>query len=109
MSENRKGYNNFRRIAACRNTGKKVSCAATNAIDVERRSLFTNPVATDRQTFADAGVRYSSVWFDSNDHYVTRVTATTAVMPVITNGYQPDRKICNDRCLECLSGSRARF
>lgn len=39
----------------------------------------------------DAGVRYSSVWFDSNDHYVTRVTAMTAVMPVITNGYQPDR------------------
>lgn len=38
----------------------------------------------------DAGVRYSSR-FDSNDHYVTRVTAMTAVMPVIINGYLPVR------------------
>ncbi len=32
MSEYRKGYNNFRLIAACRSTGKKVSCVATNTI-----------------------------------------------------------------------------
>lgn len=39
----------------------------------------------------DAGVRYSSVWFDSTTITLLRVTAMTAVMPVIINGYLPVR------------------
>ncbi len=34
--------------------------------------LPANPLAVNPETLCqDAGVRYSSVWFDSNDHYVT--------------------------------------
>ena len=32
-------------------------------------------------------MRYSSVWFDSNDHYVTPGNGDDSVMPVIINGY----------------------
>lgn len=33
--------------------------------------LQTQWQLTEKLTF-DAGIRYSSVWFDSNDHYVTK-------------------------------------
>ncbi len=39
---------------------------------LEHRSLFTDAVdGFSEKLSLDAGVRYSSVWFDSNDHYVT--------------------------------------
>lgn len=52
--------------------------------------LQTQWQLTDKLSL-DAGVRYSSVWFDSTIITLLRVTAMTAVMPVITNGYLPDR------------------
>jgi hypothetical protein len=53
---------------------------------VERRPyLQTQWQLTDKLSL-DAGVRYSSVWFDSNDYYITQAMAMTAVMPAITNG-----------------------
>ena len=92
MSENRKGYNNFRLNSGMPEYGQK------GELRRDERNLMWNidPYLQTQWQLSeklslDAGVRYSSVWFDSNDHYVLRVTAMTAVMPVIINGYLPVR------------------
>lgn len=72
MSEQRKGYENF----VVTNDG--VQLGEKGNLRRDERNLMWNVdpylqtqwQLTDKLTF-DAGVRYSSVWFDSNDHYVT--------------------------------------
>lgn len=72
MSERRKGYENF----VVTNDG--VQLGEKGNLRRNERNLMWNVdpylqtqwQLTDKLTF-DAGVRYSSVWFDSNDHYVT--------------------------------------
>ncbi|HDU4303564.1 TPA: TonB-dependent receptor [Klebsiella aerogenes] len=72
MSEQRKGYENF----VVTNDG--VQLGEKGNLRRNERNLMWNMdpylqtqwQLTDKLTF-DAGVRYSSVWFDSNDHYVT--------------------------------------
>ncbi|EEJ1959945.1 TonB-dependent receptor [Salmonella enterica] len=67
MSENRKGYNNFRLNNGTPEFGHK------GDLRRDERNLMWN-VDTQWQLTQklslDAGVRYSSVWFDSNDHYI---------------------------------------
>lgn len=72
MSENRKGYENFVMSGTTPAYGQK-----GNLRRDERNLMWnldpylqTNWQLTDKLSL-DAGVRYSSVWFDSNDHYVT--------------------------------------
>jgi len=72
MSENRKGYENFVMSGITPAYGQK-----GNLRRDERNLMWnldpylqTNWQLTDKLSL-DAGVRYSSVWFDSNDHYVT--------------------------------------
>lgn len=72
MSENRKGYNNYRLNNGMPEYGQK------GDLRRDERNLMWNVdpylqtqwQLTDKLSL-DAGVRYSSVWFDSNDHYVT--------------------------------------
>ena len=72
MSERRKGYENF----VVTNDG--VQLGEKGNLRRNERNLMWNVdpylqtqwQLTDKLTF-DAGVRYSSVWLDSNDHYVT--------------------------------------
>ncbi|MFW0765812.1 TonB-dependent receptor PqqU [Trabulsiella odontotermitis] len=72
MSEKRKGFENFVMVDGAPQYGEK------GAMRRDERNLMWNldPYLqtqwqlTDKLTL-DAGVRYSSVWFDSNDHYVT--------------------------------------
>lgn len=72
MSENRKGYENFMMVNGVPEYGEK------GALRRDERNLMWNldPYLqstwqlTDKLSL-DAGVRYSSVWFDSNDHYIT--------------------------------------
>jgi iron complex outermembrane receptor protein len=52
---------------------------------------YLHPVAADGQTLLDAGVRYSSVWFDSNDYYITPGNGDDSAMPAITNGCRQAR------------------
>lgn len=71
MSEQRKGYQNFVMNNGVPDYGQ------TGALRRDERNLMWNldPYLqsqwqlTDKLTL-DAGVRYSSVWFDSNDHYI---------------------------------------
>ena len=72
MSENRKGYENFRLSGGTPEYGQK-----GNLRRDERNLMWnldpyvqTSWQLTDKLSL-DAGVRYSSVWFDSNDRYVT--------------------------------------
>ncbi|EPS5955883.1 TonB-dependent receptor domain-containing protein [Escherichia coli] len=72
MSENRKGYNNFRLNSGVPEYGQK------GELRRDERNLMWNvdPYLQTQWQLSeklslDAGVRYSSVWFDSNDHYVT--------------------------------------
>ncbi|HHZ1661458.1 TPA: TonB-dependent receptor domain-containing protein [Escherichia coli] len=72
MSENRKGYNNFRLNSGMPEYGQK------GELRRDERNLMWNidPYLQTQWQLSeklslDAGVRYSSVWFDSNDHYVT--------------------------------------
>ncbi|HFZ8993416.1 TPA: TonB-dependent receptor PqqU [Citrobacter freundii] len=72
MSENRKGYENFRLNNDVPQYGVK------GDLRRDERNLMWNAdpyLQTQWQLTQklslDAGVRYSSVWFDSNDHYTT--------------------------------------
>lgn len=72
MSENRKGYENFVMVNGAPDYGEK------GALRRDERNLMWNldpylqtSWQLSEQWSLDAGVRYSSVWFDSNDHYVT--------------------------------------
>ncbi|HFD0903447.1 TPA: TonB-dependent receptor PqqU [Salmonella enterica] len=71
MSENRKGYNNFRLNNGPPEFGHKGDLRRD-----ERNQMWnvdpylqTQWQLTQKLSL-DAGVRYSSVWFDSNDHYI---------------------------------------
>ncbi len=72
MSENRKGYENFAMVNGAPEYGQK------GALRRDERNLMWNLDPYLQSTWQlteklslDAGVRYSSVWFDSNDHYIT--------------------------------------
>lgn len=72
MSEDRKGYENFVMDGSTPAYGQKGNLRRNE------RNLMWNadPYMQSRWQLTDklsldAGVRYSSVWFDSNDHYVT--------------------------------------
>ncbi|WP_058910107.1 TonB-dependent receptor PqqU [Entomohabitans teleogrylli] len=72
MTEKRKGYENFREQNGVTVPGEK-----GNLRRDERNLMWnldpylqTSWQLTDKLSF-DAGVRYSSIWFDSNDHYIT--------------------------------------
>ncbi len=72
MSENRKGYENFVMVNGAPEYGQK------GALRRDERNLMWNldPYLQSswqltEKLSLDAGVRYSSVWFDSNDHYIT--------------------------------------
>lgn len=72
MSENRKGYENFVMANGAPEYGQK------GALRRDERNLMWNLDPYLQSTWQlteklslDAGVRYSSVWFDSNDHYIT--------------------------------------
>ncbi|HBS3703439.1 TPA: TonB-dependent receptor [Klebsiella quasipneumoniae subsp. quasipneumoniae] len=72
MSERRKGYENFVMINGAPQYGEQ------GALRRNERNLMWNVdpylqtqwQLTDKLSL-DAGVRYSSVWFDSNDYYIT--------------------------------------
>ena len=72
MSEQRKGYENFVLAGSTPEYGRK------GDLRRDERNLMWNvdpylqtSWQLTQQLSLDAGVRYSSVWFDSNDHYVT--------------------------------------
>ncbi|KFC10564.1 putative TonB-dependent receptor [Trabulsiella guamensis ATCC 49490] len=79
MSEKRKGFENFVMVDGAPQFGEK------GAMRRDERNLMWNldPYLqtqwqlTDKLTL-DAGVRYSSVWFDSNDHYITTGNADSS-------------------------------
>lgn len=72
MSERRKGYENFVMVNGAPQYGEQ------GALSRNERNLMWNVdpylqtqwQLTDKLSL-DAGVRYSSVWFDSNDYYIT--------------------------------------
>ncbi|EPY4072779.1 TonB-dependent receptor PqqU [Klebsiella pneumoniae] len=72
MSERRKGYENFVMVNVAPQYGEQ------GALRRNERNLMWNVdpylqtqwQLTDKLSL-DAGVRYSSVWFDSNDYYIT--------------------------------------
>ncbi|ECI2562462.1 TonB-dependent receptor [Salmonella enterica] len=71
MSENRKGYNNFHLNNGTPEFGHK------GDLRRDERNLMWNvdpylqtQWQLTQKLSLDAGVRYSSVWFDSNDHYI---------------------------------------
>ncbi len=72
MSERRKGYENFVMVNGASQYGEQ------GALRRNERNLMWNVdpylqtqwQLTDKLSL-DAGVRYSSVWFDSNDYYIT--------------------------------------
>lgn len=72
MSENRKGYTNYRLTDGVPEYGQKGERRRDerNLMWNVDPYLQTQWQLTDKLSL-DAGVRYSSVWFDSNDHYVT--------------------------------------
>ncbi|XTZ40396.1 TonB-dependent receptor PqqU [Salmonella enterica] len=72
MSENRKGYENFVMNGSTPEYGHKGSLRRNerNLMWNADPYLQTSWQLSDKLTL-DAGVRYSSVWFDSNDHYIT--------------------------------------
>ena len=72
MSENRKGYTNYRLNDGVPEYGHKGERRRDerNLMWNVDPYLQTQWQLTDKLSL-DAGVRYSSVWFDSNDHYVT--------------------------------------
>lgn len=72
MSEQRKGYENFVMNGSTPEYGQKGDLRRNerNLMWNLDPYLQTQWQLTDKLSL-DAGVRYSSVWFDSNDHYVT--------------------------------------
>ncbi|MDZ7320869.1 TonB-dependent receptor [Kosakonia sacchari] len=72
MSEERKGYENFVMDGSTPVYGEKGNLRRNerNLMWNVDPYLQTAWQLTDKLTL-DAGVRYSSVWFDSNDHYIT--------------------------------------
>ncbi|STU63688.1 tonB-dependent receptor yncD [Klebsiella michiganensis] len=73
MSEQRKGYENFIVTDSGTQLGEKGNLRRNerNLMWNLDPYLQTQWQLAENLTF-DAGIRYSSVWFDSNDHYVTK-------------------------------------
>ena len=73
MSEQRKGYENFIVTDSGTQLGEKGNLRRNerNLMWNLDPYLQTQWQLTEKLSL-DAGVRYSSVWFDSNDHYVTK-------------------------------------
>ncbi|MGJ0474848.1 TonB-dependent receptor PqqU [Klebsiella variicola] len=72
MSERRKGYENFVMVNGAPQYGEQGSLRRNerNLMWNVDPYLQTQWQLTDKLSL-DAGVRYSSVWFDSNDYYIT--------------------------------------
>ncbi len=72
MSEKRRGYENFVMNGTTPEYGEKGNLRRNerNLMWNVDPYLQTQWQLTDKLSL-DAGVRYSSVWFDSNDHYIT--------------------------------------
>lgn len=72
MSERRKGYENYVLVNGAPQYGEQGNLRRNerNLMWNLDPYLQTQWQLTDKLTF-DAGIRYSSVWFDSNDYYVT--------------------------------------
>ncbi|MBC4421273.1 TonB-dependent receptor PqqU [Klebsiella variicola] len=72
MSERRKGYENFVMVNGAPQYGEQVALRRNerNLMWNVDPYLQTQWQLTDKLSL-DAGVRYSSVWFDSNDYYIT--------------------------------------
>ncbi|HFQ6990381.1 TPA: TonB-dependent receptor PqqU [Klebsiella pneumoniae] len=72
MSERRKGYENFVMVNGAPQYGEQGALRrnARNLMWNVDPYLQTQWQLTDKLSL-DAGVRYSSVWFDSNDYYIT--------------------------------------
>lgn len=72
MSERRKGYENFVMVNGAPQYGEQGALRRTerNLMWNVDPYLQTQWQLTDKLSL-DAGVRYSSVWFDSNDYYIT--------------------------------------
>ncbi len=72
MSERRKGYENYVLVNGAPQYGEQGNLRRNerNLMWNLDPYLQTQWQLTDKLTF-DAGVRYNSVWFDSNDYYVT--------------------------------------
>ncbi len=72
MSERRKGYENFVMVNGAPQYGEQGALRRNerNLIWNVDPYLQTQWQLTDKLSL-DAGVRYSSVWFDSNDYYIT--------------------------------------
>ncbi|EOC1305262.1 TonB-dependent receptor [Cronobacter dublinensis] len=71
MREDRKGYENFREVNGATQYGEKGNLRRNerNLMWNVDPYLQTSWQLTDQLSF-DAGVRYSNIWFDSNDFYV---------------------------------------
>ncbi|WP_201284544.1 TonB-dependent receptor PqqU [Klebsiella pneumoniae] len=72
MSERRKGYENFVMVNGAPQYGEQGALRRNERILMWNVDpyLQTQWQLTDKLSL-DAGVRYSSVWFDSNDYYIT--------------------------------------
>ncbi|HCB3100709.1 TPA: TonB-dependent receptor [Klebsiella aerogenes] len=72
MSDRRKGYENYVLVNGAPQYGEQGNLRRNerNLMWNLDPYLQTQWQLTDKLTF-DAGIRYSSVWFDSNDYYVT--------------------------------------
>lgn len=72
MSERRKGYENFVMVNGAPQYGEQGALRRNerNLMWYVDPYLQTQWQLTDKLSL-DAGVRYSSVWFDSNDYYIT--------------------------------------
>ncbi|MEG8865146.1 TonB-dependent receptor PqqU [Klebsiella pneumoniae] len=72
MSERRKGYENFVMVNGAPQYGEQCALRRNerNLMWNVDPYLQTQWQLTDKLSL-DAGVRYSSVWFDSNDYYIT--------------------------------------
>ena len=66
MSERRKGYENFVMVNGAPQYGEQGALRRN-----ERNLMWNVDPYLQTQWQLDAGVRYSSVWFDSNDYYIT--------------------------------------
>lgn len=92
MSERRKGFENFVMVNGAPQYGEEGNLRRNerNLMWNIDPYLQTQWQLTDKLSL-DAGVRYSSVWFDSTIITLPRVTAMTAATPATINGCRPAR------------------
>lgn len=71
MSERRKGYENFVMSNGAPQYGEKGDLRRNERNLMWNVDPICKPSGSSPRNSLDAGVRYSSVWFDSNDYYIT--------------------------------------